>query len=358
MKIQRRNRTVKITKDITRVLSEKREGRQRTIPGYLSTGCTMLNLACSDNPFGGFKLGKIANIIGDSSSGKTLLSLGILTEAGYNKRFQDYRLIYDDVEAASEFNIPYLFGEKIGKRIEKSIVSDTIESFEKNVLQSLKGEKPFIYVLDSLDALTSKDEQGRANKMLSPKSSEKQAGSYKMEKAKIISEILRVIARDLQKTESFLIIISQTRDNIGVTFGSKKTRSGGKALRFYSSYEIWLAVEKAVKKNGLPVGQNIICRLSKNKITGKHRTIKFPVFYDYGVDSIGSCVDFMVDMEWWKKKGGKIVAEDLDVILTREKLIHYIENNSLERKLNGFTRDCWADVEERAKLNRKRKYSL
>jgi RecA/RadA recombinase len=101
------------------------------------TGSTLLNCACSDYSHGGYGIGKLVNLIGDSSSGKTLLALTAFAEMYMLDKWNDYRLIYDDVEAALEFNVNYLFGVDIGHRIETNIVSNTIQDFYGNILRAL-----------------------------------------------------------------------------------------------------------------------------------------------------------------------------------------------------------------------------
>ena len=119
----------------------------------LPTGCTLLNLALSDCGQGGFAAGKIANIIGDESSGKSFIALTMLAELARTSTFADYRLIYDDAEAANSFDMNYLFGKGISKRIEapaydgkESVFSDTVERFNLHIHDLLDEEEQFVYV--------------------------------------------------------------------------------------------------------------------------------------------------------------------------------------------------------------------
>jgi len=153
------------------------------------------------------------------------------------------------------------------------------------------------------------------------------------------------------------LIISQTRDNIG--YGSlfaPKTRSGGKALKFYCTHEIWLAVGKKHKKMEREIGSDVFAKISKNKLTGKKRNIEFPLYYDYGVDSIASCIQFLVEEKHWKKDRSGINASEFDVSLSEEKLIDHIEKNKLTSKLDKITEKVWNDIEEKIKLDREPKY--
>ena len=327
------------------IAEHKKRSVEAEKPKFVSTGSTLLNLGLSDDPYGGFPVGKIANIIGDHSAGKTFILLTLFAEATYNPLFAEYDIFYDEPEQALEINIPKLFGDVVEERIIKKYISDTIEDFHDNVFEVLKKEKPFIYGEDSFDALTSEAELKR----------DIRDGSYKMEKAKISGEILRKIVGKINGTDSLLIIISQTRENIGVTFGSKKTRSGGKALHFYCTHELWTAVKGHIKRKERDVGVNIIVKISKNKFTGKLRTIEFPIYFDYGIDNIGSCIDWLIEEKHWIVQKRTINAQEF-IDATKEKLIQYIEEEKLESKLIEIVAKKWRAIEESIATNRPGKY--
>jgi len=192
-----------------------------------------------------------------------------------------------------------------------------------------------------------------------------------MEKAKMVSEILRVIDRDIKRIEALIIIVSQTRDNVGFVL-TDKTRSGGRALKFYSTHEIWLSVLKTLKKKDRAIGVNTGAKVSKNKLTGKVRNVEFPIYYDYGVDDIAANVDFLVKEGVWKKRAAKkkseslrqgesegriIQATDFKLEGTKDKLIRQIELNSLELDLQSLVGEVWNNIEEEIRLQRKPKYS-
>lgn len=337
----------------------------------VSTGSTLLNLACSDTWAGGFGEGKMINIIGDSSAGKTLLALTVLAELTQDERFKDYRLIFDDVEAALEFNLDYLFGSSIDKRLESPCqtkegdedTSHTIEDFQNNIDAAIKKGKPFIYILDSLDALTSEEDiKKKAEKQ---KKGGKAKGSYGMGKPKKMSQIMREICRDVKKADSFLIVISQVRDNPDPMAFVKKRRSGGNALRFYCTHEIWLIMKQKItkkrktesnKKKDRILGAEVTAKISKNKITGKVREIDFNIYYDYGIDDIGSCIDFLVNEEHWKVEKQTIHAVEFNFNGTRASLIKHVEENGREKKLARVTGKVWNRIEDSLRLGRKGKY--
>lgn len=362
-------RTKKKTVDeVVKQVKRKQENKEAPPSSLLliPTGASLLNLACSDSIQGGWGAGKIVNLIGDSSSGKTILALSMFAEVCRRPEFEDYRLIYDDVEQALEFDISRLFGKSTAERIEppavdnegEPVYSDVIQDFFAYTKDAIQEEKPFIYVLDSFDALTSKEEANKVDETLKAHiKGTKTAGSYNMDKPKIASQILRSIKSSIKSTKSLLVIISQTRDNIGMGF-EKKTRSGGRALKFYSSHEIWLAMTGKIKRKGRIIGNEVRAKVTKNKITGKLRVVDFPVYYDYGVDSISSEISFLIEEEHWeaKNKGAKIIAPEFEFEGTRQALIKKIEGEGLESRLTEIVSLVWMRIEEDLKLRRKSKY--
>jgi RecA/RadA recombinase len=241
------------------------------------------------------------------------------------------------------------------ERIDLDFVSDTIQDWYRNVFSVIREGRPFIYVLDSFDSLTSEEEVDRANKDVKGKGNE--TGSYKTEKPKLASEILRVTASQIRKMEAFILIVSQTRDNIG--FGAMfqpKVRSGGKALKFYSSHEIWLAMDKQEKKKGRVIGNKVMAKVTKNKLTGKRRTANFPIYYDYGVDDLTSMINFLVEEGYWKKNGNKIVAHDFNIEGLKPTLIKSIEQNKMEEDLRSLVGSLWNDIEDSLRLERKGRF--
>ncbi len=335
---------------------------KRLIP----TGITTFNLACSNNYKGGPQTGKIINLIGDSSSGKTMVAFTISAEMVNDKRFKYYRIIYDDVEAALEFDVSRLFGNNLKKRIEPPLIdkdgnpvsSETILHFHDNILTAIEKKKPFIYILDSLDALDEKGDQKKLKEMRkSVQTGTEIKGSYGMGKAKGMSQLLRNICRAIEKTNSILIIISQTRDNTVTMSKAKNTRSGGRALKFYCTHEIWLNALKPITSKELKIGNNVKGKITKNKITGIEREFFFIIYYDYGIDDVQSNINFLLEMGYWKKKKLTIIANDFGIEGQMKKVIREIEDQNLERKLKRLVGKVWKEREDSVKLShRKRKY--
>jgi len=335
----------------------------------LSTGSTLLNLACSDNPFGGFLKGKYYFLVGDSASGKTFLSMTCFAEAMNNKHFKDYRLIYDNVEDGCLMDVERLFGRDVAEHLEfpskakdgTPVFSFTIEDFYYHLDDALKEDKPFIYVLDSMDGLSSVAEGEKfEDHKKAHRQQLKSPGSYGDGKAKRNSEGLRKILNGLRKSGSILIILSQTRDNLGFGF-EKKSRSGGHALRFYATVEIWssilASIKKTVRGKKRAVGVSTLLKVKKNRITGKSREVSVSIFPSYGIDDIGGCVDYLVDEGWWKVSKQSIEAGEFDVTATRDKLIARIEAEEWENELRSIVGKCWKEIEIASIPIRKSKYS-
>jgi RecA/RadA recombinase len=360
----------KITKGFEQSVNEEDpvEPKEVDPTKLVPTGSTTFNLECSGRIEGAFALGKLVNLIGDSHAGKTLFALTTFAECSIDKRFNDFRFIYDDVEAANEFDIPYLFGRKVDERIEHDIRSRTIEDLNDNVARAMGGDQPFIYVLDSFDALTSEAaiEKDADNRKKREKGNQT-TGSYGDGKARIFSDFCKNRIQDLADHGSLLIVISQTRANIG--FGSMftpKTRSGGNALKFYACHEIWLASQKKEKKGKRTMVTNVQAKITKNKLTGRHGEAYFPILFDYGVDNILSCINFLMDEGGWtgtkaalNTKGlvpKKTNSKKKEVFRSIPETVKYIEDHNLEESLFSLCQETYDGIMEKLKPKRKRKY--
>ncbi len=348
---------------IKRKRSSVKEESRRVDPSQLvPTPCIPFNLECSGHWQGAFQLGTVVNLIGDSHAGKTLFALSIFAECAMDKRFDGYRFIYDDVESANAFDMEYLFGKKCADRVEtdEENSSDLFEEFSDRFNDALDDDRPCIYILDSADALNTEaaEELEVANRKLREAGKESK-GAYGDGKAKLFSAFFKSIKRKLARKKSLLLIISQTRDNIG--FGSQftpKTRSGGKALKFYSFHEIWLAMEKKIKKGDRTFITNVQAKITKNKLTGRHGVARFPILFDYGVDNITSSIEFLIKEKEWSKTT-KIDTKGFypSGPLTQAALIKWIEEGGFETELAEECKKCYDRVINGLKpVNRKRKY--
>jgi RecA/RadA recombinase len=345
---------------------------------YIPSGLTVLDLACTDDIAGAFQTGTYINIVGDSHTGKSILSLTILTMLANSEKFSDFKLIYDDAEQANAFDMEYLFGGIAASRIQPPlsdsdgypIFSNTVQDFITNFNRVLKSEDKFVYVLDSLDSLTSDEEKVRFDnhqkKVDQGKESDELATTYGAEKAKYMSQFFRKTKSEMDNSQGILIIVSQTRDNLtAMSFGDKKYRVGGRALQFYCSIVMWLVYTGAIKneKHKKVIGSKVTIKVDKNKYTGKKRSMSFEIYNDLGVDDVSSMVDYLIEERVFKKSGSqvRIPAElfklDEDWKGFRKDVIKMIEENNYERRLKRLCKTTWRQIEEDIKLHdRKRRF--
>lgn len=338
----------------------------------LKTGSTVLDLAISGRRAGGFSKGRYFWMVGDSSSGKTFLTLTCLAEASINPDFDNYRFIYDNAEDGALMDMEKYFGKRMAERLEPPAVDDkglpvyseTIEDFYFHVDDALAGEEPVIYVLDSMDALGSdysdskfQDAKKAARKGTTAK------GDYGDGKAKINSTRIRRVVAQLRATGSILIVLSQTRDDIGAgMFDEQKTHAGGHALKFYATVQLWSTVgskiKRTVRDKEIVVGVHCRVKTKKNRITGKERVVEFPIYYDTGIDDIGGMIDFLVKWKFWPTKAGLIdaSADFDDAPRRREDLIQWVEETGLRTDLEDVVEAAWAELEKQVAVERKGKY--
>lgn len=343
---------------------------------YLSTGSTLLNLACTGMPNCGLTKGRYFWMVGDSSSGKTFLTLTCMAEAAKNPNWNEYDFIFDDVEGGALMNFTQYFGSKMASRVkaprysedDTPIYSDSAEDFYFGLDDLLdeveKGKrKPFLYLLDSMDALTTKyeGEKFEEKKEAARNPRKKAAGDYGDGKAKLNSTWIRTVVRRLRDTKCTLIILSQTRDNIGAgLFEQKSTSAGGRALKFYATWQLWSSPGGSLSKvvNGQTRQLGIISRIriKKNRLTGKEWEVEIPIYHSYGIDDVGSCIDFLIKEKVWSEKNGIIEAPDWDFSGRRETLVKKIETEGLYLDLVDVVADTWAAIEEACQLKRKPRY--
>lgn len=260
---------------------------QETNLEYVSSGCTVLDCVLGK----GYPLGRIVNIVGDRSTAKTALA----TEAVINflQKYPQGAARYAETEAAFDTNYAKSMGLPLDKvdfgNPEEPLI--TVEDFSRDLdkfcQKQIKDDKPGIYVLDSLDALSDESE-------LEKDISE---GSYGANKAKKLSQLFRMSTRKISDANVLLIIVSQVRDNIGVAFGEKHKRSGGRALDFYASIVLYLAhlktLKKTITKVERPYGVVIKSKTKKNKVAPAFRECEFQFIFSYGVDNEESCIKFL-----------------------------------------------------------------
>lgn len=255
---------------------------------FVSSGCTVLDCVLG----GGWAMGRVANVVGDKSTGKTLLAIEAC--ANFLMTYNKGRIRYREVEAA--FDKPYAraLGMPVdridfGESFEVETVEDLYEDM-KEFLKKLPKGRPGMYVLDSLDPLSDDAEMARGMS----------ENSYGAEKAKKMSQLFRRMVRKMSKRNVFVMIISQVRDKIGVTFGRKVSRTGGKALDFYASQVIYLSQMGRIKKTReritRPIGVDIKAGCDKNKVGLPFRECEFPLLFGFGVDDVAASVNWLAEV--------------------------------------------------------------
>lgn len=248
---------------------------------FIKSGCTMLDLALG----GGWARRRIANVVGDSAAGKTLLMIEMaanfaLQEPKAQIRYREAESAFDNAYAeALGFPLDRVdFGEPI------NTIEDVFEDLQK-VVEGARG--PEAYIVDSLDSLSDRSEMGR----------EIDEGTYGTGKAKMLSQLFRRLVRDMASKDITVFFVSQVRDNIGVMIGKKHTRSGGRALQFYSSQIAWLSqigkISREIKGVKRVTGVNVLAKIEKNKVGLPHREAQFPIKFAYGIDDQKACLDFL-----------------------------------------------------------------
>ncbi len=302
---------------------------------FVSTGCTLLDCPLG----GGYALGRIANIVGDKSTAKTALACEAITN--FVMTYPKGRAAYRETEAAFDRN----YARAMGMPVDKVDFGDpekplnTVEDFERDLSKFVTAQagKEGIYVLDSLDALSDEAEMKL----------EVGEGTYGASKAKSLSRMFRKLTRQLEQSHVLLIVISQVRESIGIMFGEKHRRSGGKALDFYASQILWLAVIKQLKKTikGVerPYGVIIRANVKKNKVGIAFRQCDFPFIFGYGVD------DVMAGAEWLKSVNRldaiELKESQYKAYITNMGKLDDVEYQEERHTISNAVKQVWGEIE-------------
>lgn len=339
---------------VDEIVSEAKTKKKKDVVERIPSGSTLLDLVFG----GGYPVGKIVNVVGDNSSGKTLFSCEAIAHA--KKKFgKKLKWRYNDAEAGFSFNTTDMYGFEIVKDSDKP--SSTIEEFDADInreLDSLKSDEYLVYVLDSLDSLSSREElKHRKARQKAEEAGEESKGTYGMNKQKYLSEFFRVTSNRIKEMNCLLIIISQVRTNISPFPGPKYTRSGGKALDFYASIIVWLAEVEKKKKLDRATGITVKARTSKNKVGLPFRECFVDVVFDYGIDDITSCLCFLNNLRTpqGKMSDKRVLVEFDGQKLTLQKMIEYVESKNLECELAESAKKLWLELEEKISSNERKK---
>lgn len=251
---------------------------------FIHTGSRMLDLALG----GGWVEGRMSNIIGDKSTGKTLQCIEAC--ANFAAKYPKGKIRYRESESAFDNAYAKALGFPV-ERIDFGGHMRTVEDFFKDVQKIVQGSKTDeLVVLDSLDALSDDAELAR----------EVGEGSYGTGKAKMLSELFRRLIADMETKRVTLIIVSQVRDNIGA-FGLQRkwTRSGGKAMDFYASQVVVLAntgrITQTILGQKRAIGIKVKATVDKNKVGMPYREALYQIRFGYGLDDAQSMVDFLAE---------------------------------------------------------------
>jgi len=256
---------------------------------FVSSGCAIMDSALG----GGWVLGRVANIVGDRSSGKTLLAIEAC--ANFHRSYPTGMIRYAESESAFDEKYAEALGMPIdavdfGQDKEMRTVEDWYNDTVAFLDAREKDGKPGLYILDSFDALSDDAEMSR----------EIDKGSFGAAKAKKSGELFRKLIDRIEKLDVLLIVVSQIRDKLNVTFGETKTRSGGKALDFYASHIVWLAEIGKIKKTmqGVDriIGVNVKVNVKKNKVGLPFRQCAYPIIFGYGIDDLTANVEWLLEV--------------------------------------------------------------
>ena len=338
---------------------------------FLPSGSLLLNLAASQKgKNGGWARGRICNPVGDGSSGKTLLCLEACAQVFYKiekiesklwPKVKNLSIVYNNIEGVMDMPLEEMYGDEFVDFVEwipdgneERDLPMTCEAFGRDLLGRIDKVQEgdcLIYVLDSIDALDSKAGLDRMEKSI--KTGKELDGTYGTEKAKYFSSnFFNNLCSKMAGKDVTIFMISQVRHKIdAVAFGEKYYRTGGKALDFYTHQVPWLAqVQKLTneyKKEKRVYGVTTKARFKRNKVAKPFREVEFDILFDYGIDDIGTCANFLSMEE----------IRILSPAKSREDFIEMVEEDALLRQsLFDYVEHKWFEIEENTKVKRKNRW--
>ena len=290
----------------------------------ISTGSLGLDLALG---VGGIPRGRITEIYGPESSGKTTICLHVVAEAqkkGGTAAFIDMEHALDPV-----------YAQKLGVNINELLVSqpDTGEQALEICETLVRSGAVDVVIVDSVAALVPRAEIEGA------------MGDASMGmQARLLSQAMRKLSGVINQTKTAVIFTNQLRQKIGVMFGNPETTTGGLAMKFYASVRMDVRRTQSIKKNGEVVGGHTRVRVVKNKVAPPFAVAEFDLMHDIGINKTAEVLDMAADLEIIKKRGAFYSYQDLKLGQGRDKSIEFLETNpelcdEIEAQIREFAKD-------------------
>jgi recombination protein RecA len=273
----------------------------------ISTGALSLDLALG---VGGLPRGRVVEIYGPESSGKSTLAMHVVAEAQRNGGV----CAYIDAEHAMD----PVYARAIGVDVDQLLISqpDTGEQALEIADMLTRSGAIDVLVIDSVAALTPRAEiEGEMG------------DSHVGLQARLMSQALRKLAANLNKSNTICVFINQLREKIGVMFGSPETTPGGRALKFYSSVRLDIRRIESIKDGAEITGNRTRVKVVKNKVSAPFKQAEFDIMYGKGISREGSLLDVAVDLGIVKKSGAWFTYEGEQLGQGREKAKEYLKQN-------------------------------
>ena len=293
----------------------------------IPTGALSLDIALG---IGGVPRGRIIEIFGPESSGKTTLALHIIAEA----QKQGGEAAFIDAEHA----LDPVYSRKLGVDIDNLIVSqpDTGEQALEITESLVRSGALDVIVVDSVAALVPKAEIDGD-----------MGDSHMGLQARLMSQALRKLAGAINKSKTVLIFINQLREKIGVMFGNPETTTGGRALKFYASVRMDIRKIENIKQDGEVKGNRVRVKVIKNKVAPPFREAEFDIIYGEGISKEGNILDMAVNLDIVEKAGSWFSYNGERIGQGRENVKKYLkENPKMLEEIEGKVREDFEKVFE------------